>query len=100
MMLHAYPDASVKRYARYFSHPTPEQYQQLYYNSKKDIPTNVLHARLVTDYLRSLNVLFVSQKALIENISVETKSLLDKLISDGKYDVLTKKELIEKRWGH
>jgi hypothetical protein len=99
MMLHAYPDDWVRRYGRYYVNTTPDRYQQLYYSSKENLPTNVLHARLVTDYLRTLNVLFVCQKASNENISTECKSLLDKLTSDGTNDLLTKKKLIEKEMG-
>ena len=98
MMLRAYPNDWVKRYSKYF-HQTPEQYEQQYEQWKNNIPISIVYARLVTDYFRMVNLLYVAKKAYKEPISVENKKLLDSLIVSGKKDVEGKRHIIDRDMG-
>ncbi len=69
MMLRAYPNDWVERYSKYFSVQTPEKFNEQYEQSKKTVPLNIVFGRLVTDFLRSINVLYVAWNAKKEKLS-------------------------------
>ena len=98
MMVKAYPKQWVERYWRYFEE-TPDEYEQRYQQWKKSVPSDVVYARLVTDTLRTMNVLYVSKKVPKEKLSNEQKKLLEILIKTGKLDIEKKKSLIERDMG-
>jgi hypothetical protein len=97
MMLKAYPDMWVTRYCKYYS--KIEQFRQQYEQQKKDTPIEVVHARLITDFLRNLNFLYVTKKAEKEKLSEKNRELLATLIETGEIDVQDKKKLIERDMG-
>jgi hypothetical protein len=98
MVLRAYPDDWIKRYSKYFIQ-TPEQYEQQYEKQKENTPAKIVQARLVTDYLRTANVLYVAEKAKGEKSSPESKELLNNLMENGKKDIEKKTMLITKDMG-
>jgi hypothetical protein len=98
MMLKAYPDMWVTRYCKYYS-STIEQFRQQYEQQKKDTPIEVVYARLITDFLRNLNFLYVAKKAEKEKVSEKNRKLLVNLIETGKTDVQSKRKLIESNMG-
>jgi len=99
MMINAYPKEWVERYWRYFMEETPVMYEQNYEQWKQSIPIKIVYARLITDTLRSINVLFVAKRVLREKLLDKHKELLDTLIKTGKLDVEKKKSLIERDMG-
>jgi hypothetical protein len=99
MMLKAYPNDWVERQYKYFTVPTLDQYRQQFEEMKKNTPIDIVYARLITDFLRSINVLYVAQKAKIEDISEKNRKLLDFLIETGTEDVKEKRKLIETEMG-
>lgn len=97
LMLRAYPNNWVKRFSIYFSN---QEYEKKYEKWKKEmLVVKVAHARLVTDYLRAVNVLYVAEHAKKENLTEENKKLLNSLIENGKQNVQMKSKLIEKDLG-
>jgi hypothetical protein len=62
MMIKAYPDDWIERYWRYFMEVTPETYEQNYERWKLNTPIGIVHTRLITNTLRSINVLYVAEK--------------------------------------
>ena len=98
LMLKAYPNDWVKRYSSYNSQK-PEEVEQQYQKWKISIPINVAHARLVTDFLRTLNFQYVLQKALKEKLTQENTLLLTKMIEVGKKVIETRRRLIETEIG-
>ena len=99
MMIKAYPNEWTERYWRYFMEVTPDTYKQKYEQWKPNTPINIVYARLITDTLRSMNVLYVAEKVPREKLSDKNKELLDILIETGKLDIEKKKSLIEKDMG-
>lgn len=99
MMVEAYPNDWIERYWRYFMAQTPESYAKEYEKWKANTPTEIVYARLITDTLRSVNVLYVAKKVTKEKLSARNKELLDILIRTGKLDIEKKKSLIEKDMG-
>jgi|GEM_PF-4512099 len=96
MMLHAYPNDWVKRYSKYFSTESPEQYEKKYYQNKNDVPLNIVYSILVTDYLRSMSALYIIEEALFkENVSSENQKLLINVRSEGIKIVDKQKYLIK-----
>lgn len=98
MMLKANSDMWVTRFCKYYSFTT-EQFRQQYEQQKKDTPIEVVYARLITDFLRNLNFLYVAKKAEKEKVSEKNRKLFATLIEAGKTDVQGKRELIEKDMG-
>jgi len=94
MITRAYPKEWVDRYWRYFISKIPD-YEQM----KQNVPIEIVYARLITDTLRSINVLYVAKKVPKEKLSDEQKKLLDILIETGKRGVEKKKRLIERDMG-
>jgi len=68
MMLKAYPNDWVERYSKYFSVQTPEEFNERYEQSKRTIPINIVFARLLTDFLRSIDVLYVAKNTKKEKL--------------------------------
>jgi hypothetical protein len=99
MVLRAYPNDWVERYWKYFMKETPETYRQNYEQWKKTIPIKIARARLVTDLLRRINVLYVVRKAPKEKLSDKNKKLLETLIETGKHDIEETQGLVEKDMG-
>jgi len=95
MMIKAYPEEWVERYCRYFK----DEYERIFQQWKTKVPSNITHARLVTDTLRSTNFMYVTQKVPKERLSDKNKKLLDLLTKAGKLDIESKKGLIEKNMG-
>ncbi len=100
IMIKAYPDDWVERYWKYFLVETSDDYQKKYEKWKLNTPINIVYTRLITDYLREINVLYVAQNVPREKLSNVNKSKLDVLLKKGKLDVEKKKSLIEKDMGH
>ena len=94
MMIKAYPKEWVNRYWKYFMPETPD-YEQM----KQNIPIEIVYARLITDTLRSINVLHVTEKVPKEKLLDKHKELLETLIKTGKLDIEKKKNLIERDMG-
>jgi hypothetical protein len=99
MMLKAYPNDWVERQYKYFTIRTPDQYRQQFEELKKSTPIDIGYARLVTDFLRDISVLYVAEKAKNEEISEKNRKLLDFLIETGTKDVREKRKLIETEMG-
>ena len=99
MMIKAYPKEWIRRYWRYFMEETPNAYEQRYQQWKKNIPSDIVYARLITDTLRMINVLYIAKKFPKEKLSNKEKKLLDSLIRTGKLDIEKKKSLIERNMG-
>jgi hypothetical protein len=100
MMIEVYPNDWVKRCWRYFMEETPEHYEHKYHQQQKSkVPDIVIYARLVTDTLRALNVLYVAKKVQREKLLDENKELLDKLVETGKLRLEKYRSLIEKDVG-
>ena len=99
MMIRAYLKEWVERYWRYFMAKTPDIYEQDYEQWKQKVPIDIVYARLITDTLRMINVLYVAKKVPKEKLSDEQKKLLDILIETGKLDIEKKRSLIEKDMG-
>ena len=59
----------------------------------------MVYARLITDFLRNLNFLYVAKKAEKEKLSEKNRKLLATLIETGETDVQDKKKLIERDMG-
>jgi hypothetical protein len=97
-MLKAYPNDWVVRYSK-FHRQKDEEYEQLYQSWKKVIPTNVVYARLVTDYFQILSFQFVLVKAKDETLTEENSKLLTETISIGIKALEHKKRLIERDMG-
>ena len=99
MMIKAYPKGWIERYWRYFMEETPAMYEQKYEQWKKNIPIDMVYARLITSTLRMINVLCVAEKLPKEKLLDKHKKLLDILIETGKLDIEKKKSLIERDIG-
>ena len=99
MIIEAYPKEWVERYWRYFMTVAPDAYGQRYQEWKKNVPRDVAYARLVTDTLRAINVLYVAEKVPKERLSNRQKRLLRILIETAKQDIEKKKSLIERDMG-
>ncbi len=97
MMIRAYADDWVMRYWRYFEEPF--DYDKEYEGWKKNIPMNVIFARLVTDYLRLVNVLYVVEKVPRERISETSLKLLAEMKERGKHVLESRKNLIRRDMG-
>lgn len=98
MMLKAYPDMWIERYSNYYL-LTTDQFRKQYEQQKRNTPIEIVYARLVTDFLRSLNVFYVAEKARKESISEKNRKILEALIETGKRDIQGKRDLIEKDMG-
>lgn len=98
MMLRAYPNDWVKRYSIY-NFQKPQEYEQQYEKWKGNIPINIIHARLVIDLLRTMNFLYVAEKAKKEQISEENKVLLESMLEMGEKDIEQKKQMLRKEMG-
>lgn len=99
MMIRAYPKDWIERYRRYYMSIIPGKYEQNYENWKKSVPIEIAYARLITDTLRSINVLYVAEKVPKEKLLDKHKELLETLIKTGKLDIENKKSLIERDMG-
>lgn len=99
MMIRAYPKDWIERYWKYFMKETPDMYEQNYKQGKKSVPICIVSARLITDTLRSINVLFVAKKFPREKLLEKQKKLLDTLIETGEFDLEKKKSLIDRDMG-
>ena len=99
MMIKAYPREWIERYWRYFMEQTPAVYKQKYERWKQSIPIDIVYARLITDTLRMINVLYVAEKVPKEKLSNKHKKLLNTLVKTGKLDIENKKGLIERDMG-
>ena len=97
MMIKAYPNDWVIRNWKYFEEPF--DYERTYEEWKKSIPLNVVYARLITDYLRLVNGLYVTEKVPKERISDNCSKLLEKMKQKGKNVLKSRKNLIEKDMG-
>lgn len=98
MVMNAYPNDWIERCWRYFTE-TPETYKQNFEQWKLDAPIDVAYPRLITDTLRSINVLHVAERVPKEKLLDENKRLLDTLIETGELDVEKKMRLIEEYMG-
>ena len=94
MMINACPNQWVDRYWKYFMNEAPD-----YEKMKLSVPIEIVHARLLTDTLRSINVLHVAKKVKKEKLSLKQKELLKNLIDTGKRTVDRNKKLINKELG-
>lgn len=99
MMIKAYPEEWVERYWKYFMGKNPDVYRREYEQWKQNTPTDIVYARLITDTLRTINVLYVAGKVPREKLLKKHRKLLDILIKTGKLDLENKKGLIEKDMG-
>ena len=99
MMMKSYPRVWVERYWRYFMRKTPAVYKQDYEQWKQRVPTDIAHARLITDTLRSINVLYVVDKVPKEKLLDKHRKQLNTLIKTGEVDIEKKKSLIETDMG-
>lgn len=97
MMIKAYADDWVVRYWKYFEEAF--DYDKEYEGWKKNIPINVIFARLVTDYLRLVNVLYVVENVPREKISETSLKLLVKMQEKGRHVLESRKNLIKKDMG-
>lgn len=98
MEIGAYPREWIEIYWNYFV-TTPDAYRKKYEQWKQSIPNEIVYARLITDTLRSINVLYVAEKVPKEKLSDKHKELLETLIKTGKLNIEKKKGLIEKDMG-
>lgn len=99
MVMTSYPKEWTERYCRYFMEVNPEEYKQKYEQWKKNIPSDIVYARLIVDTLRTIGVLHVAEKVPLEKLSDNQKELLDTVIRTGKLDFEKKRSLIEKDMG-
>lgn len=97
MMLKAYPNDWVMRYS--YHYPTPEQYKQQYTFMKMIKPAQMVHMLLVTEYLKMLNISFVTEKAKNMDLSTENKTLLATLLEATKRNLDGKRDLIQNEMG-
>jgi hypothetical protein len=97
MMIRAYADDWVVRCWKYFEEPF--DYSKEYEGWKKNIPINVAFARLVTDYLRLVNVLYVVEKVPREKISETSLKSLANMREKGKHVLESRKNLIRRDMG-
>jgi hypothetical protein len=97
MMIKAYADDWVVRYWKYFEEAF--DYDKEYERWKKNLPINVIFARLVTDYLRLVNVLYVVENVPREKISETSLKLLVKMQEKGRHVLESRKNLIKKDMG-
>ncbi len=98
MMVKDSPNDWIERYWKYFLE-TSDTYKKRYEQWKFNTPINIVYARLITDFLREINVLCVVDKVPREKLSDENKGKLDILIEKGNLNVEKKKSLIEKDMG-
>lgn len=99
MMIRAYPKDWIERYGRYYMSITPGKYEQNYENWKKSVPIEIAYTRLITDTLRSINVLYVAKRFPRDTLSNEDEKLLDVLIKTGEGSINKEKSLIERDMG-
>ena len=99
MMIKTYPNDWIERYSRYFMKETSEQYTQMYEEWKPNTPIEIVHARLITDTLRSINFLYVAKKVPKKKLLDKHKASLEILIRTGKLNIEKKKSLIERDMG-
>jgi len=97
MIIRTYANDWVLRYWRYFEESF--DYDKEYEGWKKNIPVNVVFARLVTDYLRLVNVLYVIEKVPREEISEASLKLLAEMKEKGKQVLESRKNLIRRDMG-
>jgi len=97
MMIRAYADDWINRYWKYFEEPF--DYDKEYEVWKKNIPINVVLARLVTDYLRLANVLYVVEKVPCEKTSETSLKQLVEMKEKGKHVLESRKNLIRRDMG-
>ena len=74
-------------------------HKQDYEQWKQRVPTDIAHARLITDTLRSINVLYVVNKVPKEKLLDKHRKQLNTLIKTGEVDIEKKKSLIERDMG-
>ena len=94
----AYPREWIEIYWNYFV-ITPDAYKEKYEQWKQSIPSEIVYARLITDTLRSINVLCVAEKVPKEKLLDKHMELLETLIKTGELDIENKKSLIERDIG-
>jgi len=100
MIIKAYPKEWVERCWKFFMDKTPAMYEQEYEKWKKqNIPIDIVYARLITDTLKAIDVLYVARKVPKEELLNEHKKALDTLIKTGKAHIKKKKTLIERDMG-
>jgi len=97
MMIKAHVDDWVERCSRYFEESF--DYEKVYEEWKKSIPINVIYARLITDYLRLVNVLYVVEKVRREKISESSLKTLEKMREKGRLVLESRKNLVRKDMG-
>jgi len=97
MMIKAYPKDWVVRYWKYFAESF--DYQKAYEDWKKNLPINVAYARLITDYMRIINVLFVAERVPRQSVSNEHRKLLDKMKEEGNFALGLRRKLIKRDMG-
>jgi hypothetical protein len=98
MEISAYPREWTEIYWNYFV-ITPDAYDEKYEKWKQSIPSEIVYGRLITDTLRSINVLYVAEKVPREKLLDKHNELLEILIKTGKLDIENKKSLIERDMG-
>lgn len=99
LMIKAYPREWVERFWKYFRE-SPKAYRQQYEQWKqKNIPIDIVYARLVTDILRTIGVLDIAEKVSTKKLSKNQKKRLDALIRIGKADLENKRNLMERDMG-
>lgn len=97
MMIKAYPKDWVVRYWKYFEESF--DYEKAYEDWKKNLPINVAYARLITDYLRIVNVLYVAERVPKQSVSDEHRKLLDKMKEKGNFALELRRNLIKRDMG-
>ena len=95
MVIKAYPIQWIDRCWKYSMCEGPD-----YTKMKGKIPIEILHARIIVDTLRSINVQYVINRFPKENILDKHKDLLNKLFDTTKKDYDEKKKIIEKELGY
>jgi len=98
MEISAYPREWIESYWNYFV-IAPDVYKEEYEQWKQNIPSEIVYGRLITDTLRSINVLYVADKVPKEKLLDKHEELLETLIKTGKLEVEKKKSLIERDMG-
>ena len=97
MMIKAYPKDWIVRYWKYFEESF--DYKKAYEGWKKNLPINVAYARLITDYLRIVNVLYVAERVPKQSISNEHKKLLNKMKKRGNFALELRRNLVKRDMG-
>jgi len=97
MMIKVYPKDWVVRYWKYFEETF--DYEKAYEDWKKNLPINVAYAKLITNYLRIVNVLYVAERVPKQSVSDEHRKLLDKMKEKGNFALELRRNLIKRDMG-